>query len=118
MDFAFREIAYICGTALSLGVIWTNNKRDNKETARANEANAEDIKKLSAFFKKVILDDNGEIRLVDKKTFNAHIVDDRQSNVEINKRLKGVDDKLLLIIYHLNIETEDSKVLKVKGNNE
>jgi len=113
MDVILRDVFYVGSILFAWVSGWI--KFNNKFISQSKdiETNKKDIEKLSSFFKKVLLDDNGEIRLVDKKTFNTEIKKGDIEHRDINKQLIEVDKKLLLIIYHMGIDEEGKRIHKM-----
>jgi hypothetical protein len=114
MDLTIREIYMICGMVAGLATVWTSTKRDIK-------ANSSSITKLSDFFKKVVLGENGEIRLMDKETFKQEkielkqeILEAKQTTAEVSNKLTEVNENIILIMYHLNIDMENKKIKGLK----
>jgi len=73
--------------------------------------NREDIDKLSSFFKKVLLDGDGNIKLVNhefcrqqKKELERVIEKEKETTAKALRKIDGIDKKIILIMYHLNID--------------
>jgi len=110
MEIILRDAVYIGSILFAWISGWIKFNNKFIEQGKDIETNKKDIEKLSNFFKKVLLDDNGEIRLVDKKTFNAEIKKGDIEHKDINRQLVEVDKKLLLIIFHMGIDEDNKKI--------
>lgn len=117
MELSIKDLIYIGGSVGGLFATYWRQVRRSDEISAKVDSNTKDISKLSDFFKKVILDDNGEIRLVDKATAKeekkelvAMILEGRQTTKQVSEKLTEMNENIILIMYHMNIDTENKKI--------
>ena len=122
LELQLKEIIMVLVFFGSIGGAYLKiNKKVEKSDNRTTSTES-DIKKLSEFFKKVVLDDNGEIRLVNKESCKKQkielqaSIDDRADDIkEIRAEVRGMSDNVLLILYHLKIDK--TKIIDMKRKN-
>jgi len=103
MELSLKDFIYITASILAIGITWSRFTNDLKN-------NSKEIEKLSNFFKRVAIDDNGSIKLVNhtycaeqKKQLSKQIEIGRKSTSQAIEKLIALDKKITLIMYHLKI---------------
>jgi hypothetical protein len=103
MEIGAKEIISIVVYAVTVAVLWTRFMGDLNNHGK-------DIEKLSNFFKRVAIDENGNIKLVNhvycakqKKELLHQIEISRKSTTQALEKLNLLDKKITLIMFHLKI---------------
>lgn len=121
MEIGLKDILYISGSIAGICATYFRQVRRSDKISSRVTVTEKDISKLSDFFKKVILDDNGEIRLVDKKAAKeekkelvAMILEGRQTTADVSKKLTDMNENIILIMYHLNVDPDNKKIKGIR----
>jgi hypothetical protein len=113
VEISTRDLVYIVsifvGWGVSLSVVFSRFDRMVRN-------NSDEIKRLSQFTKRIVLDDSGQIRLVSvqqcqaqKKELKGEI-DKGNANTEALKvAVEEISRNVLLIMYHLKIDKNNYK---------
>lgn len=112
IPLSVKDLFYMGGFIATMAAAWF--RMDGR--LKTNKTN---IDKLSQFFKKVVLDENGNIRLQDKNSCSKHRVEIqshfKSTHKEIldeqkaqSKEIRQMGENIMLIMFQLEIDTPKS----------